>query len=496
MQAMTNRRVFCKTSAMSLLALGGGVPAVGSIASVSEPESKEARPLLSEPYATQPGEPVFLLEGSTLEDLWAVRRRVNPLLKSSRNPVMVEDREWEGSGPYLYGTVLYDGEEKLFKMWYTVYNDFEYTRQLPGSYLTCYAISQDGYSWQKPDLGVFDWKGSKRNNLIALGRDEASGMTVVEAPPDSGISHRYVAVYLDRAGIILVYSDDGVKWTEGKGNPIDWPSDTQNTLVYDPWGRKWMVHLRPPVFAGFTQRRVAVKESRDLETWTRAETVLIPDEADLPEFYDMTVFRRGNLFFGLLQVYDRPAGSIEIELVFSRDGRRWNRVPPRELFLTRGAPGEFDCGRVHTAGAPVIAHGEMRLYYGGIRTNHNQASQRGDSAIGVASIPRDRFFGMTNSSHDEPGFILTRALLLNGSEMQVNAKLLPMQGQIKVAVLDLGGKELPGFGFDDCHPIKGYDLLDHRVSWGKDKRLSDLPQQPLRLKLRLEQATFYAFYVK
>ena len=418
---------------------------------------------------------------------------------------MERDREWEGSGPYLYGSVLYDGKEKLFKMWYTVFHEIEYRKRLPGSYLTCYATSQDGYSWHKPDLGVFEWQGNKKNNFIGVGHDSVAGLTVVEAPPGSGVSQRYVAVYLDRDGIYLVYSDDGIRWTEGKRNPIDWASDTQNTIVYDPWGRKWMVHLRPPVFAGFTQRRVAMIESRDLETWTRAETVLIPDEADLPEFYDLTVFRRGNLFFGLVQIYDRPTGWIEVELVFSRDGRQWNRVPPRELFLARGAPGEFDHGRIHTAYAPVIAHGEMRLYYGGFRTTHNEQAKRGDVAIGVASIPMDRFFGMTNASHDEPGFILTRPLLLNGSELEVNAKLLPVQGQIKVAVLELGdhqvhdtvgGKEVPGFGFTDCQPIRGYDAVDHRVSWGKGKRLSDLPKRPLRLKFQLEQATFYAFYTK
>jgi hypothetical protein len=257
-----------------------------------------------------------------------------------------------------------------------------------------------------------------------------------------------------------------------------------------------MVHLRPPVYAGFTKRRAALMESRDLQTWTRPETVLLPDEADLPEFYGMPVFQRGNLYFGHLHVYDRPTGRIEVELVFSPDGRYWNHVPPRELYLRRGGPGEFDYGMIFTASAPVIAHGEMRVYYGGIRTDHTQPGKGGGAAIGLASIPLDRFFGMINASHDEPGFILTRPLLLNGSDLEVNAKLLPVQGQIKVAVLDLSGKELPGFAFDDCKPIKGYDLLRHQVSWGNGKRIADLPKQPLRLKFRLEEATFYAFYVK
>src|SRR5262245_43031950 len=111
------RRAFCKSGVHSLMALGN-LP--GAIENLKETETPRMRPFLSRPYETQPGEPVFLLEGSTLEDLWAVRRRVTPVLKSSRNPVMVKDREWEGGGPYLYGSVLYDSDDRLFKMWYTV----------------------------------------------------------------------------------------------------------------------------------------------------------------------------------------------------------------------------------------------------------------------------------------------------------------------------------------------------------------------------------------
>jgi len=497
MASLIDRRVFCKTSATSLMALGGELSATGTA----------ARPFLSEPYSVQPGEPVFLLEGSTLEDLWAVRRRVNPLVKSSRSPVMVMDREWEGNGPYLYGSVLYDSAEKLFKMWYTVSHDFEYRKHLPGSYLACYATSPDGYTWHKPELNVFEWKGSKRNNFIAIGRVRVGSITVLEAPPDAGVSSKYIAVYLDgpsrwsrpnaTPGVCLAYSNNGVEWTESPQNPIEpSESDTHNSIVYDARAHKWMVHLRPPVYAGFTKRRAALMESRDLQTWTRPETVLLPDEADVPEFYAMPVFQRGNLYFGHLHVYDRPTGRIEVELVFSSDGRHWNRVPPRELYLTRGAPGEFDQGMVFTASAPVIAHGEMRVYYGGIRTNHNQEGAPGGSSIGLASIPLDRFFAMTSSSHDEPGFIVTRPMILNGSDLEVNAKMLPVQGQIKVAVLDLGGQELPGFGLNDCHPIKGYDSLRHQVSWGKGQRIANLPKQPLRLKFQLDEATFYAFYTK
>jgi hypothetical protein len=449
---------------------------------------------LTEPYSAKPGDPVFLLEGSTLEDYWAIRRRVNPLVKSSRNPVMVKDRDWEGIGPYLYGSVLYESQDKLFRCWYTVYHDEEFRKDLSRSYSVCYATSKDGYSWRKPELGVLEWKGSRKNNFIRLGRKKVEGITVIPTPPGSGIAQRFVAVYLDAPGVCLAYSDNGTDWVEHEGNPIEpSESDCHNSLVYDPRAHRWMVHHRPGLYASFTKRRIAVMESPDLKIWSRPETVLLPDEADPPEFYSMPVFQRGNLFFGLLHLFNRKQGSIEVELVFSPDGRSWHRVPPRELFLSRGQAGEFDRGMVVSANSPVIAHGEMRFYYGGFNGDHNQPVP-GKASIGLASVPLDRLFGMTNSSNEEPGVILTRPLLLNGESLSVNATV---RGQMKVAILDLAGKELPGFGLENCQAVGGAGGDDFRlpVSWSGG-RFPTRNNQPLRLRFQLEKATFYAFYIQ
>ncbi|MCX6619522.1 MAG: hypothetical protein NTY38_00275, partial [Acidobacteria bacterium] len=240
------------------------------------------------------GEPIFFLEGSTVEDTWAVRRRVNPVVKSSRNPIITRDRDWEGSGPYTYGTVLYDPKDKLLKCWYTVFHDTEYRKNLPGSYLTCYATSRDGYQWTKPDLGLTEFRGSRHNNLILLGEKYNAPVAVVPVPPGSGIRARFVCSYLDKPGVCVALSDDGKVWRDSR--VIDTRhSDTHNSILYDAARKRWMVYLRAPLHASWTNRRIALMESPDLETWTRPEVVLQPDEQDVPEFYGMPVFRRGNL---------------------------------------------------------------------------------------------------------------------------------------------------------------------------------------------------------
>ena len=289
----------------------------------------------------------------------------------------------------------------------------------------------------------------------------------------------------------LAFSNDGADWVEHKGNPIE-PrhSDTHNCIVWDPWRKVWLVHLRVPVNAGGNNRRIATMESADLQTWSRAESVLVPDEDDVPEFYSMPVFRRGNLFFGLLQIYERPIGRIEVELVFSPDGYRWHRVPPRELFLKRGQAGEWDRGMVLTASGPVIAHGEMRFYYGASSADHSQRTPPDVPlfAIGMASVPLDRLFGLHTAS-EVPGFAVTRPLLLNGKTIEVNATV---RGELRAALLDADGKKLPGFDFADCAPARGDDIR-LPLAW----KGQPLPaSQPVRLKFQVNGGELYAFYVR
>ena len=218
--------------------------------------------------------------------------------------------------------------------------------------------------------------------------------------------------------------------------------------------------------------------------------VLEPDEQDVPEFYGMPVFKRGNLFFGLLQVYNRPVGSIENQLVFSADGRHWERVPPREPFLTRGVPGSFDGGMAFCSSAPVIVRGEMRFYYGAIRTDHNQQTPDDyvTSSIGMGSVPLDRLFGMVHSSQKDPGVIISKPMLLNGAKLELNASV---EGSARLALLDRDGKPLAGFDLADCSAIKG-DNPRHAVAWKGGKPPSGTP---VRVKIQLERGTFWALYV-
>ena len=92
-----------------------------------------------------------------------------------REVVIVHDEPWEGSA-CAYHTVFQDGS--IYRMYYTadhlnVDDDGIYTPSIststephlsfvPHPLFGAYAESRDGKSWIKPELGLFEFKGSKK----------------------------------------------------------------------------------------------------------------------------------------------------------------------------------------------------------------------------------------------------------------------------------------------------------------------------------------------
>src|SRR2546427_4785735 len=96
----------------------------------------------------------------------SVTLTVNPPRKTSEKNI-VSDRPWEEFYAGGWNTVLED--EGVFRMWYegrafeggTGYDDLK-------KYL-CYATSRDGVRWEKPVLGLVEFRGSRENNIVMSG---------------------------------------------------------------------------------------------------------------------------------------------------------------------------------------------------------------------------------------------------------------------------------------------------------------------------------------
>jgi len=61
----------------------------------------------------------LFLDDYIIADMHNLRRKLHRPVRYAGNPILAGDRPWEEVGvDLLGGTVLYDSEERLFKMWY------------------------------------------------------------------------------------------------------------------------------------------------------------------------------------------------------------------------------------------------------------------------------------------------------------------------------------------------------------------------------------------
>ncbi len=455
-----------------------------------------AQPVIAQPPAALDYQvsaakgPYFLCDTRVTEDRWLLDRVSPPFKKHPSNPLMVREFEWEGTGLWP-AAVRYDTEHGLFRMWYGVWYKERYFGKTPFAYNIAYAESKDGIKWTRPALGVFDrLPEDPRNNLIKLGREKTQGIDVELNPKPGVIPGRFVALHNEAGGLRISTSDDGKTFTWLHEEPtLPYHSDTANNLVYDEVRDRWLVFCRPRAYAGDHKRRVSVQESKDLKNWTHDRTILVPDEDEVQEYYGMTAFRRGDLFFGLLQVFDRATGLMHAELAWSDDGYAWHQIGDHPQVLGIGGKGEWDENMVVPGEGPVMVGDEMWFYYAGAKEPHLLADQI--PAAGLAIAPRDQLVGL-RPRNGETGYALTRPFFKpEAGDLVVNTTIDEAEGAISVELRNDFGEPIPGFTAEDCDPVVAGGLAVP-VRW-KGRSLSDVPENEIRLRFTVKGATLFTY---
>ncbi|PYV16725.1 MAG: hypothetical protein DMG07_07230, partial [Acidobacteria bacterium] len=150
---------------------------------------------------------------------------------------------WDSTRSKFYGTVIYEPETGLWKMWYTGSQD-----QPPWMRMTSvtdtrhigYAVSRDGLHWKKPKLGIIDYLGSRENNLVVLDGQAASVIDLKRSKVP-GAKRRY-RMYMESFGgpppgatnFRWFGSDDGLHWEEeGRVSEQELPIELAH-VIYDP----------------------------------------------------------------------------------------------------------------------------------------------------------------------------------------------------------------------------------------------------------------------
>jgi len=447
-------------------------------------------------------EPQFFIDDYIVDNRWAIKYKKQAVLRVFHQP-----KKYEGN-PLIandggYVNVLREEDTGLFRMWYQTHQLTGDDPKQPGKsrYAIAYAESKDGINWRLPKLDLWEWKGTKQNNICWRGiKGRASSPHLVDVPEHDRRGHRYVLLYKDSDGLHVIGSPDGLRWDGSSDVRIaHLHSDTNNAIVYDPRREEYVMFCRAkhlyrtrkgPMIDVGASRRVARMASKEL--WTEWESepqnILIPDEADAPGhfhfFYGMPTHFHAGVYWGFLWPFKMNT-DIYTELAFSRDGMRFERLPTRPRLIDLGPEGAWDCGMTFGATRWVEVGDEWWLYYAGHDGPHN--SKKRKAGIGLTKLRKEGFISMRGPKNG--GVVCTRKIKWPGGKLIVNADA--HEGELKVRVSDAKRKPLPGFDYDDCVAFDG-DSVSHEITW-KEKSIDSLAGQIIRLEFWLTQADIYTF---
>jgi hypothetical protein len=440
----------------------------------------------------------LLLDSRVVERTENARLVLGTVRKEKRNPLFVEDREWEPRFDNVYANVLHDAEERLYKCWYSPFIVDEAVSLTPPaergriSYAearknrrremgVCYAVSRDGLEWTKPELGLLAYNGSTRNNIVARG---PHGAGIRKDPRDPEPAARYkmllnqITAEGTHGGMAVAFSSDGLRWSAPTPCPaMAARGDTHNNFVWVGAAGK---------YAGITrlwdgrERIVGRSESADFRSWSAAVEVLrgTPER----QTYAMPVFPFEQVYLGLLMVLDTRTDAVDCELAWSPDTVRWERIAPGSPLIPRGPAGAHDAGCIYGAASPVVEESGMRLYYGGSDALHGNWRK---GSFGLAHLRPHGFAGLAPADSGRPGSFITRPVAWSGTELRVTADA--SGGSIRVGVQDA-----PGFELERCLPITSSVTLGP-VSWRGAPGAARLRGKPVRLQFEIRNATVYAF---
>src|SRR5690606_5470836 len=74
----------------------------------------------------------------------------------------------------------------------------------------CYATSKDGVTWEKPSLGIVEYKGDNQNNIVMSG---PHGTGIFKDLVDPDPARKYKAIF---QGLFVSFSQDGLHWAKRK----------------------------------------------------------------------------------------------------------------------------------------------------------------------------------------------------------------------------------------------------------------------------------------
>ncbi len=493
------------------------------------------------------------------------------------------DRPWEGRGILdMRQFVLKDGEG--FRIYYSAlpYQRFPKDRDptterkfwtAPHQRILCYAESRDGIHWEKPNLGLYSWEGSRDNNILFPNDSfpylfsEMEGASVFVDPNAASPDEKYkmlvkispirrdparpgedsvaAGAQMLEKGQYSFISGDGIHWKllSPRKLPLK-HNDTHFSVFWDERIEQYVAYTRrrrqsPEQIAYYRKRygfdgRTSVLTagrivSNDFRTWSEEDAyhwddpqfhpvmTIFPDALDQVgsprglnrmDFYGANVSKYSeapDAYIALPNAYyhwefdmsrrtwqGKPVqlpSTMDVQLVTSRDGIRWNRSPQRRPFIRLGREGTFWSATLWPNNVITVGD-EVWIFLAGLDVSHKEQSLLESHGARTRAVLRLDGFFSADAAYTG-GELTTRPLIFGGDRLQLNLDT-SAGGACRVEIQDADGKILPGFSADDADKING-NYIRVIVSWKGSSDVSSLAGRPVKLRFLMRDAKLYSF---
>ncbi len=428
--------------------------------------------------------------------------RLHPPLPAET--VLDFDKAWEGIHCGYVTVFLDDGRYRL------------YYRGMPAGSkdgtndeVTCYAESKDGIHFEKPDLGLFEVKGSRENNVILAGAAPFSHnfSPFVDTRPGVPEAEQYKALAgTADSGLHAFVSADGVRWEQVPGGPLltEGAFDSQNVAFWSEHEGKYVCYYRTWSEADFKGiRTVSRATSDDFKTWS-AGTPMTFGDTPLEHLYTnqtQPYFRAPHLYAGIAARFmqgRRIVSNAEMRamggdaaysgdcsdavLLTSRGGNVYDRAF-MEGFIRPGLGLNNWTSRTNYPACGIVPTGEdqMSMY---VQRNYGQMSHH----LQRMTMRLDGF-GSLHAGYTG-GQATSRPIRFEGKALAINVST-SAAGSVRIGLLDVDGNPIGGFSVNECDEIAG-DRVERGVSWKGETDLAALKGKPVRLRFDLKDADVFA----
>lgn len=209
-----------------------------------------------------------------------------------------------------------------------------------------------------------------------------TSITNVTAPMNESIIKKGNVWYM---GYHNTYNDTVRFFTTQSTNGINFPAGVPRFTSGEDMSfminnDSFYCYIRPKAPREDPIRKIGLMKSKDFINWTPIQTILAIDSADYnnvnspdyrKQFYNMSVFKNGNDWWGLVNVlrlgdqgqdteqlppYNALEQTVETQLVYSTDGINWKRTNNRKAFIPRVS------GMMEVLGLPTVVGNNLYIY--------------------------------------------------------------------------------------------------------------------------------------